>query len=62
MKVRLGYVALSKTLDNLTTSSTITYTNYLNKNYTVDKLIEITNNNLEALKEILKYNKVIFFL
>lgn len=56
MKVRLGYVALSKTLDNLTTSSTITYTNYLNKNYTVDKLIEITNNNLEALKDILKYN------
>lgn len=56
MKVRLGFVALSKTLDNLTTSSTITYTNYLNKNYTVDKLIEITNNNLEALKEILKYN------
>lgn len=56
MKVRLGYVALSKTLDNLTTSSTITYTNYLNKNYTVDKLIEITNNNLESLKKILKYN------
>ena len=47
MKVRLGYVALSKTIDNLTTSSTITYTNYKEKNYTVDKLLEITKNNLD---------------
>ena len=31
MKVRLGYVALSKALDDVTTSSTITYTNYINK-------------------------------
>lgn len=56
MKIRLGYVALSKAMDNVTTSSTVTYTNYLNKNYTVDKLLDITKNNLKNLKEIMIYN------
>ena len=55
MKIRLGYVALSKALD-VTSSSTITYTNYVNKNYTVDKLLKITNSNLDSLKEIMIYN------
>ena len=55
MKIRLGYVSLSKAL-NITPSGTTTYTNYINKNYTVDKLYEITKNNLKALKEILTYN------
>lgn len=55
MKIRLGYVALSKALD-VTSSSTITYTNYINKNYTVDKLLKITNSNLDSLKEIMIYN------
>lgn len=56
MMVRLGYVALSKAMENVTTSHTITYTNYLNNNYPVDKLIDITNNNLEALEKIITYN------
>ncbi len=56
MKIRLGYVSLAKTLDNITTSHTITYMNYIKNNYTVDKLIEITNLNLDSLKEILIYN------
>lgn len=56
MKVRLGYVALSKALDDVTTSSTITYTNYINKNYNMSKLLEITKNNLDSLYEIIKYN------
>lgn len=56
MKVRLGYVALSKALDDVTTSSTITYTNYINKNYNTSKLLEITKNNLDYLYEIIKYN------
>lgn len=56
MKVRLGYVALSKALDDVTTSSTITYTNYINKNYNTSKLLEITKNNLDSLYEIIKYN------
>lgn len=56
MRVRLGYVALSKALDDITTSSTITYTNYINKNYNTSKLLEITKNNLDSLYEIIKYN------
>ena len=56
MKVRLGQVALSKALDDVTTSSTITYTNYINKNYNTSKLLEITKNNLDSLYEIIKYN------
>ena len=56
MMVRLGYVALSKAMENITTSHTITYTNYLNNNYSVDKLIDITNSNLEALEKIITYN------
>lgn len=56
MKVRLGYVALSKALDDITTSSTITYTNYINKNYNTSKLLEITKSNLDSLYEIIKYN------
>ena len=56
MKVRLGYVALSKAMNDITTSSTITYTNYINKNYTVDKLLDVTKSNLDALKELLIYN------
>lgn len=56
MKVRLGYVALSKALDDVTTSSTITYTNYINKNYNTSKLLEITKNNLDSLYQIIKYN------
>lgn len=56
MKVRLGYVALSKALYDVTTSSTITYTNYINKNYNTSKLLEITKNNLDSLYEIIKYN------
>ena len=56
MMVRLGYVALSKAMENVTTSHTITYTNYLNNNYPVDKLIDITSNNLESLEKIITYN------
>lgn len=56
MIVRLGYVSLSKTLDGITTSSTITYTNYEKESFPVDKLLNITKNNLKALKEILLYN------
>lgn len=56
MKIRLGYVALSKALDNLTTSSTITYTNFELSNKPYDKLYEIISNNLDSLKEILIYN------
>ena len=54
MKIHLGYVAISKALD-VTSSSTITYTNYKNNN-DINKLYEIINKNLDALAEIIKYN------
>ncbi len=43
MIIRLGYVAISKALD-ITSSGTITYTNYLkeeNKNEKLDKIIKL---------------------
>lgn len=57
MKIRLGYVAISKVLDNITTSSTITYTNFIKEEKPYDKLLNIINNNLDSLKEILLYNE-----
>ena len=48
MQIRLGYVAISKTLEEITTSSTITYTNYL-KNGTEKRLDDIITSNLELL-------------
>ena len=52
MKIRLGYVAITKALD-ITTSSTITYTQFEKENEPFDKLYTIITNNLDALKEIL---------
>ena len=56
MQIRLGYVAISKTLEEITTSSTITYTNYL-KNGTEKRLDDIITSNLESLIQILIYNE-----
>ncbi len=57
MKIRLGYVAISLTLD-ITASKTITYTNYqkLNKEDGDNKLDLLIRQNFNNLKEILKYN------
>lgn len=55
MKIRLGYVAISIAL-NLTSSKTITYTNYkktLNKKQTLDKII---SQNFDNLYQIMNYN------
>lgn len=54
MKVHLGYVALPVTL-NITSSRTITYTNY-KKDPDINKLYNIIEENLNNLYEILKYN------
>lgn len=56
MKIRLGYVAISKAIENVTTSSTITYTNFVKEKEPYDKLYRIIEGNLEALREILIYN------
>ncbi len=55
MKIRFGYVSISNTI-GMTTSSTMTYTNFKKQNYPYNKLYEIINNNLNNLIEILKYN------
>ena len=54
LKIRLGYVAISKALD-VTSSSTITYTNF-KKTQDFEKLNKIIISNLEDLIKILKYN------
>lgn len=56
MKVRLGYACLSKTLENITSSKTITYTTYINKKYDIKKINNIVFENLDSLKKIIKYN------
>ena len=55
MKIRLGYVAISKAIDE-STSKTITYTNFIKENKNIDNLNEIPDNNLSALIKILNYN------
>lgn len=56
MKIRLGYACISNTL-NITSSSTLTYKNYLKLNKKANtKLDKIIKSNFKNLKEILKYN------
>lgn len=55
MKIRLGYACISKTLSNVTTSSTITYTTF-QKDKDYKKIDTAIKSNLNALKEILTYN------
>lgn len=60
MKVRLGYVAISNKLQNRVTSSgTVTYTNYCKIKSSEEKLKKltcVTEKNLSSLIKILKYN------
>ena len=55
MVIRLGYVSISKTLDNVTSSSTVTVSGF-NKNNDYNKLSNVIISNLEALIKILEYN------
>ena len=54
MKIRLGYVSISKTLD-ITSSKTITYTEFKNNN-DLNKLNNIIIENLTNLEKIIDYN------
>lgn len=56
MKIRLGYVALSKALENTTTSRTMTYTNFVKEQKPYEQLCMIIKSNLNDLKKILIYN------
>ena len=52
MLIRLGYACISETLDNVTSSSTYTYTNFMKeKNY--DKLDRIIVSNFLDLEKII---------
>ena len=55
MIIRLGYVSISKTIQEYTNFKSITYTNY-EKNNDFNKLDNIIKHNLNNLKEILIYN------
>ena len=55
MKIRLGYVAISLTL-NLTASKTINYTNYQKINNQHSKLDDLINQNFNNLNKILYFN------
>ena len=54
MKIRLGYVAISKALD-VTSSSAFTYTEF-NKNNDFSKLDRVIKSNFNDLEKILNYN------
>ena len=58
MKIRLGYVALTKSLSDVTTSSVLTFTNYekLGKNVRNKKLEQVIISNFEDLEKIITYN------
>lgn len=55
MKIRLGYVSLSKTLE-VTSSHTISYTNYLKEENGLEKIDKLIRINLESLETIIDYN------
>lgn len=55
MIIRLGYVSISKCLDE-TCSHTISYTNYLKEENKQDKLNNIILKNLKTLENIIDYN------
>lgn len=59
MKVRLGYVAISLNLPNVTSSSNVTYTFYkklTTKEEKLNKLKKVSYSNIMDLKKILEYN------
>lgn len=59
MRVRIGYVAIALNLPKVTSSSTVTYTNYLklsSDEQKLNKLKQVTLSNLDDLYKILQYN------
>lgn len=56
MKIRLGYVAITKTLENITSSSSLSYTIYKELENKEERLYQVIHSNLNDLKEIILYN------
>jgi UV DNA damage endonuclease len=60
MRVRIGYVAIALNLPKVTSSSSVTYTNYMkltSEEQKLNKLKQVTLTNLDDLYKILQYNK-----
>lgn len=55
MKIRLGYVALSKTID-ITSSHSFNYSNFVKSNNDYQKLDKIIELNLNSLNNLIDYN------
>ena len=59
MKIRLGYVAIALNLPKVTSSSSVTFTNYqklFSDEQKLNKLKQVTLSNLDNLYKILQYN------
>lgn len=56
MKVRLGYVSISKALNGVTSSHTLSYTTYLKSNSDLNKIYYQIEKNLIDLDKIITYN------
>lgn len=56
MKIRLGYVAISKSLDNITSSHTVSYTEFIKSNKNIEKIHSAIEKNLKDLEIIIDYN------
>jgi UV DNA damage endonuclease len=59
MRIRLGYVAIALNLPKVTSSSSVTYTNYnklFSEEQKLNKLKQVTLSNLDDLYKILQYN------
>lgn len=56
MKIRLGYVSISKSLENITSSHSLSYTNFLKYNKDISKIYETIEKNLTDLEKIIDYN------
>lgn len=56
MLIRLGYVSISKTLEDIVSFHNITYTEF-SKNNNLEKLDNVIKENFNTLSNILKYNQ-----
>ena len=56
MLIRLGYVAISKSLDNVTSSHSLSYNNFLKSEKDISKIYERIESNLKDLEKIIDYN------
>ena len=56
MKIRLGYVAISKSLDNVTSSHSLSYTEFIKSEKDINKIYEKIEKNLIDLEKIIDYN------